>query len=94
MPTGWQFLPNTPNAQWNLLHELFGETPNRATGTVALPLSNSFQLVGRGVQVQEPGSPATSQKAGGGLSPPEYGSPAYGNGGVCSSIDSRKPTSA
>src|SRR2546425_4505543 len=26
-----------PHGEWNLLHELFGETPNGTTGTVALP---------------------------------------------------------
>jgi len=33
-------LTSAPNGEWNLLHLLFGETPNRATGTVALPFSN------------------------------------------------------
>ena len=42
-PTGRQRSPeltSAPNGEWNLLHHLFGETPNRATGTVALPFSN------------------------------------------------------
>src|SRR5213083_659608 len=42
-PTGRQRsaqLTNAPNSEWNLLHHLFGETPNRATGTVALPVVN------------------------------------------------------
>ncbi len=42
-PTGRQRSPkltNAPNGEWNLLHHLFGETPNRATGTVALPFSD------------------------------------------------------
>jgi len=42
-PTGRQRSPqltSAPNGEWNLLHHMFGETPNRATGTVALPFSN------------------------------------------------------
>src|SRR2546425_6794998 len=39
-PTGRHRSPTTPNGAWTLLHPLFGETPNRATGTVALPFSN------------------------------------------------------
>src|SRR6266550_3779224 len=31
---------DAPNGEWNLPHQLFGETPNRATGTVALPFSD------------------------------------------------------
>src|SRR3989442_15718576 len=44
-PTGRQRSPqltSAPNGEWNLLHHLFGETPNRATGTVALPVSNGI----------------------------------------------------
>jgi hypothetical protein len=33
---------DAPNREWNLPHQLFGETPNRATGTVALPFSAAF----------------------------------------------------
>jgi len=33
-------LTSAPNSEGNLLHHLFGETPNRATGTVALPFSD------------------------------------------------------
>src|SRR5205814_7010287 len=29
--------PDAPHGEWSRLHVLFGETPNRATGTVALP---------------------------------------------------------
>jgi hypothetical protein len=32
--------PDTPNREWILLHQQFGETPNRATGTVALSIRN------------------------------------------------------
>src|SRR5437667_5643761 len=32
--------PGAPNGEWDLPHQLFGETPNRATGTVALPFSD------------------------------------------------------
>jgi len=42
-PTGRQRSPQLTkalNGEWNLLHHLFGETPNRATGTVALPFSD------------------------------------------------------
>jgi len=42
-PTGRQRsaqLTNASDGEWNLLHHLFGETPNRATETVALPFSN------------------------------------------------------
>ena len=42
-PTGRQHSPeliNAPDGEWNRLHYLFGETPNGATGTVALPFSN------------------------------------------------------
>src|SRR6266581_1163472 len=40
--------PNAPNGERNLLHQLFGETPNRATGTVALPFSNRIGIVRSG----------------------------------------------
>jgi len=32
--------PGAATGEWNLTHPLFGETPNRATGTVALPCSD------------------------------------------------------
>ena len=39
-PTAGSTFPNAPNGERNLLHQLFGETPNKATGTVALPFPN------------------------------------------------------
>ena len=42
-PTGRQRSPQltrAPDGEWNLLNHLFGETPSRATGTVALPVFN------------------------------------------------------
>ena len=39
-PTNWQHSRGAPNGEWTLPHPLFGETPNRATGTVALPISD------------------------------------------------------
>src|SRR2546425_6902572 len=44
-PTGRQRSPqltNAPNGEWNLPHYLFGETPNRATVTVALPFLTTW----------------------------------------------------
>src|SRR6266704_2147529 len=52
-PTGRQRSPqitSAPNGEWNLLHHLFGETPNRATGTVALPVSNCIVPYGERVK--------------------------------------------
>ena len=37
--------PGEPNAEWSLPHELFGGTPNRATGTVALPFSTCILVL-------------------------------------------------
>jgi hypothetical protein len=39
-PTRRPQSPGAPIGEWNLPHHLFGETPNRATGTVALPFSD------------------------------------------------------
>ena len=39
-PTSRLQSPGALNGERNLPHQLFGETPNRATGTVALPFSN------------------------------------------------------
>jgi len=44
-PTLRQQSPWAPIGKWNLPSPLFGETPNRATGTVALPFPTaSFRL--------------------------------------------------
>jgi len=39
-PTGRPRSPKHTNEGGNQLRQLFGETPNRATGTLALPCSN------------------------------------------------------
>ena len=39
-PTSRLHSPGKPNGEWNRPHQLFGETPNRVTGTVALPFSD------------------------------------------------------
>ena len=49
-PTSWQHSPGAPNGEWNLPHPLFGETPNRATGTVALPFSDCIFPAGKSVR--------------------------------------------
>ncbi len=40
-PTSWQHSRLAyPIGEWDLPHQLFGETPNTATGTVGLPFSD------------------------------------------------------
>jgi len=39
-PTSRPHSPGALNGERKLPHQLFGETPNRATGTVALPFSD------------------------------------------------------